>query len=209
MVFVALASLGCAQPSSGLQTFSDVTVSGPGSDAPAELYLPAIAGPYSAVVVLYGCNGVNSQYRGWARLLAGWGYAALIVDSFRPRGVSSVCNHGMDIPPLLRAKDAFIAADYLRTRHDIIAERIGVIGFSHWTVLKAVLARTVAQDKTRWSEAATRNGHALDLKIYPGVLHGFDAQRGPHIFAGHLTGRDPAAAEDAITATHTFFAARL
>ena len=90
-------------------------------------------------------------------------------------GVSSVCNRGLDIPPLLRAKDAFITADYLRTRHDIIAERIGVIGFSHWTVLKAVLARTVAQDKTRWSEAATRNGHALDLKIYPGALHGFDA----------------------------------
>jgi dienelactone hydrolase len=251
-VFVALALLGCAQPSSGLQTFSDATVGGPGSDAPAELYLPAIAGPYPAVVVLHGCNGVSSQYRGWARLLAGWGYAALVVDSFRPRGVSSVCNHSMDIPPHLRAKDAFIAADYLRARHDIIADRIGIIGFSHggWTVLKVVLASTVAQDKTRpfeaavafypgcdppnsplvtdtmiligdaddwtpavrcerWYESANRNGHTLDIKIYPGALHGFDSPRAPHIFAGHLTRRDSAAAADAIAATHTFFAARL
>ena len=55
----------------------------------------------------------------------------------------------MDIPPQLRAKDAFIAADYLRARHDIIVDRIGIIGFSHggWTVLKVVLASTVAPDK--------------------------------------------------------------
>jgi dienelactone hydrolase len=144
-LFVALALLGRAQPSSGLQTFSDATVGGPSSDAPAELHLPAIAGPYPAVVELRGCNGVSSQYRGWAGLLAGWGYAALVVDSFRPRGVSSVCNHGVDIPPQLRAKDAIIAADYLRARHGIIADRIGIIGFSHggWTVLKVVLASTV------------------------------------------------------------------
>jgi len=32
--------LGCAQPSSGLQTFSDEIVGGPSSDAPAELYVP-------------------------------------------------------------------------------------------------------------------------------------------------------------------------
>ncbi len=154
--------------------------------------------------------------------------------------------------PLLRAKDAFIAADYLRARDDIIAARIGIIGFSHggWTVLKAVLASTVAQDKARpfgaavafypgcdppdsplvtdtmiligdaddwtpaarctaWCEAVKRNGHALDIKIYPGALHGFDTAREPHIFAGHLTGRDPAAAGDAIAATHGFLAARL
>jgi dienelactone hydrolase len=251
-LFLALALLGCTPPSSGPQTYSDATVGGPGSDTPAELYLPQTAGPYPAIVVLHGCNGVSSQYRSWARLLAGWGYAALLVDSFRPRGVTEVCNHGMDIPPLMRAKDAFIAADYLRARHDIIPERIGVIGFSHggWTVLKAVLASTVAQDKARpfdaalafypacdppasplvtdtmiligdaddwtpaarcvrWYESVSRNGHTLDLKIYPGALHGFDSPRAPHIFAGHLAGRDPAAAEDAIARTHSFFAARL
>jgi hypothetical protein len=38
-LFVALALLGPAQPSSGLQTFSDATVGGPSSDAPAELHL--------------------------------------------------------------------------------------------------------------------------------------------------------------------------
>jgi dienelactone hydrolase len=94
--------------------------------------------------VLHGCIGVSSQYRGWAELLAGWGYAALVVDSFRPRG-----------------------------------------------------------------ELVDRSGHTLDIKIYPGAPHGFASPPAPHIFAGHLTGRDLAAAEDAIAATHAFSGARL
>jgi dienelactone hydrolase len=96
-------------------------------------------------VVLHGCDGVTPHYRGWARQLAGWGYLALLVDSFRPRGVETVCNHGMIVPPQLQAADAFSAAAYLGTRRDVRSERIGLIGFSHggWAVLKAVLAGLV------------------------------------------------------------------
>jgi dienelactone hydrolase len=61
----------------------------------------------------------------------------------------------------------------------------------------------------RWYKSVNRSGHMLDIKIYPGALHGFDSPRAPHIFAGHLAGRDPVAAEDAISATHAFFGARL
>jgi dienelactone hydrolase len=102
--------------------------------------MPRGAGPFSALVVLHGCNGVGPHYRNWARQLAEWGYVALLVDSFRPRNVAEVCNHGMLVPPQLQAQDAFSAAEYLRSRGDIRAERVAVIGFSHggWAVLKAV-----------------------------------------------------------------------
>ena len=83
------------------------------------------------------------HYRNWARHLAQWGYAALMIDSFRPRGFTEVCNHGELVPPEVQARDAFDAAAYLRT--SLHVTKIGVIGFSHggWAVLKAVLAGVV------------------------------------------------------------------
>ena len=64
--------------------------------------------------------------------------------------------------PRLRAQDAFNAAIYLRTRPDILPDRIGVIGFSHggWAVLKAVLAGAVRQP----AEPA----FAAAVALYPG-----------------------------------------
>jgi dienelactone hydrolase len=120
--------------------FAPDTVGGPFSMAPAELYEPNGAGPHPAIVVLHGCAGVGRHERLWAQQLAAWGYIALVVDSFRPRGIASVCNQGMLVPPRTQAQDAFAAAGYLRSRPEVAAGRIGVIGFSHggWAVLKAV-----------------------------------------------------------------------
>lgn len=137
LLLVAIETRAMAQALS----FDAGTVGGPASNARAELYLPAGAGPFPAMVVLHGCNGVAPHYRNWARRLAAWGYVALLVDSFRPRGVTAICNHGMVVPPQLQAADAFAAADYLRSLTSVRRDRIGVIGFSHggWAVLKAVL----------------------------------------------------------------------
>ena len=35
----------------------------------------------------------------------------------------------------------------------------------------------------------------FEIKIYPGALHAFDAPVMPRMFAGHLIGRDPVAAD--------------
>ena len=133
---------GAAAPAGGALSFGPDTVGGPVSNAQGEVFKPDGVGPFPAMIVLHGCDGVGRHYREWARRLRSWGYVAMLVDSFRPRGVSTVCNHGMDVPPLLQAQDGFAAAAYLRTQSDIRADRIGVIGFSHggWAVLKAVLA---------------------------------------------------------------------
>ncbi|MGH6790516.1 MAG: dienelactone hydrolase family protein [Pseudolabrys sp.] len=115
------------------------------------IILPAGTPPFPAVVVLHGCNGITPNVRIWARRLASWGYAALIVDSFTPRGIKDVCGHGLAFPGRERAKDAFAAAAYLRTRADIDPARIGAIGFSHggWTAIAAALERFVTENAAK------------------------------------------------------------
>src|SRR5512139_2335669 len=44
------------------------------------IILPDGKPPFAAVIVLHGCNGVSPNTRVWARRIASWGYAALIVD---------------------------------------------------------------------------------------------------------------------------------
>ncbi len=112
IVFMLIAwSAAAAQP----LRFGPDSVGAPFSMAAAELYQPNQAGPHPGVVVLHGCNGVGRHERLWGQQLAAWGYVALVVDSFRPRGVTTVCNEGMLVPPRLQAQDAFAAAAYLRS----------------------------------------------------------------------------------------------
>jgi dienelactone hydrolase len=129
------------------QVFDPTKVGPPLSNAPAELYLPLGAVRTGAVVVLHGCNGVGPHYREWARRLAGWGFAALLIDSFGPRGFREICNRGRLVPPEAQARDGFDGAAYLRAAPEVRAARVGIIGFSHgrWAVLKAVLAGVVRQ----------------------------------------------------------------
>jgi dienelactone hydrolase len=61
----------------------------------------------------------------------------------------------------------------------------------------------------RWRDAAVTSGHALQMTVFPGALHAFDALTPPHFYAGHYIGRDPAAAEAALAQTRSFLAARL
>ena len=123
------------------QVFDPAKVGAPLSGALAELYLPAGAAPVGAVVVLHGCDGIEPHYRQWAQRLADWGYAALLIDSFGPRGFQEMCNRGLLVPPEAQARDAFDGAAYLRAALQVRAQRVGAIGFSHggWAVLRQCL----------------------------------------------------------------------
>jgi dienelactone hydrolase len=128
------------------------TVGPPGSNKAGELTLPHTGTPpYPAVIVLHGCNGVSRHVREVAARLAGWGYAALVVDSFRPRGFENVCNRGKDFSGGRRVADVFAAADYLRSRKDIDPNHIGALGISHgaWTVLYAAMASVVVRQNAK------------------------------------------------------------
>jgi hypothetical protein len=56
------------------------------------IILPEGPPPYPAVIVLHGCNGVSPNTLAWARRVASWGYAALIINSFTPRHLVQVCD---------------------------------------------------------------------------------------------------------------------
>jgi dienelactone hydrolase len=109
------------------------------------LIVPQGQPPFPAVIVLHGCNGVSANTRVWARRLASWGYAALIVDSFSARGLRQVCDGSRALPGPARAQDVYTAAAYLRSRRDIDASRIGALGYSHggWTGLWAATHHAV------------------------------------------------------------------
>ena len=129
--------------------FDAKAIGGPNSGARAELWRPAGAGPFPAVLVMHSCAGIADNERSWAGRLVGWGYAALVVDSFGPRGQRNICERTDFIPATVRAQDAFNAAIYLRTLPDILPDRIGVMGFSHGgsTTLFAAIGEAIPVDR--------------------------------------------------------------
>jgi len=109
-------------------------------------------GPYAAVVMLHGRAGTYSSYkpgvmsadnltarhRMWGNFWAERGYIALHVDSYGPRGhAQGFPKHSYSSRPAevseqtVRPLDAYGALDYLRSRKDVIADRIGVQGWSN------------------------------------------------------------------------------
>jgi dienelactone hydrolase len=102
---------------------------------PARLVLPDGPGPFPVVILLHGCGGIGKggSMNAWAARLNGWGYGALILNSFAPRNVATVCAPALQhlVTPEDRAGDAIDAALFLQTQPRVDPDRIGVIGFSH------------------------------------------------------------------------------
>ena len=104
------------------------------------LYRPDGEGPFPALVLLHGCAGISALHHWWAATLRTWGYVALVVDSFSPRGETNVCDTLWVDSLYARMPDAYAARSYLATQAFVDAARIGVIGWSHGgtTALHAV-----------------------------------------------------------------------
>jgi dienelactone hydrolase len=134
-LMLALALTACAGE-------SGVSFPGPAVTLRGGIVKPEGVGPFPAVVLLHGCNGVIANYQTWARRLASWGYVALIVDSFGPRGIQDVCGGGNAVPYATRIEDAKAAAAYLRGQSFVQGDRIGVIGFSHGGTTAVRLVQT-------------------------------------------------------------------
>jgi len=124
------------------------------------LFRPAGAGPFPAIVLMHGRAGLYSslpgstvsleslsvRHRYWARFWANAGYVALLVDGFAPRGYPTGFGRGTygARPPevseqTVRPLDADGAAAFLQARGDVIADRIGLLGWSNGAM--AALAR--------------------------------------------------------------------
>ncbi len=112
---------------------------------PGILHKPAGTGPFPAVVMLCGCGGFDKKEDArhqatWAQRLIGWGYAALQVDSFSPRGPSSICEDTNTVSDTERSHDAYSAKAYLSALPFVDPQRIAVIGWSHggWAVMRII-----------------------------------------------------------------------
>ena len=88
-VVATVVMAGCA----GKISFDNAT---PGTPQRIEgkLYKPDGAGPFPALVLLHGCQGVVRQTETWAHWLRARGYVALAVDSFGPRHDPADCKDG-------------------------------------------------------------------------------------------------------------------
>ena len=100
----------------------------PGTPLRGLLVRPEGAGPFPAVVLLHGCDGVQPFQEQWAAELASWGYVALLVDSHGPRGIGDDCAH---YPPTAgtRTFDAFGALRHLGGLPSVDPARVGVMGW--------------------------------------------------------------------------------
>ncbi|MDH3691612.1 MAG: dienelactone hydrolase family protein [Gammaproteobacteria bacterium] len=107
-----------------------------------ELFQPEGEGPFPALVLLHGCFGIEEYQREWAQLLSNWGYVVLLVDSFEPRLVVSVCEKLLQarFDPVVqdRVNDAYGALTYLAERNFVDADRVGLMGWANDAVLGAI-----------------------------------------------------------------------
>jgi dienelactone hydrolase len=98
----------------------------------ARFYLPVErAGALSAMVITPSNAGVRSEREiFYAETLARNGIAALVIDSFSSRGVTSVFTGGSRITPWQSENDAFAGLQFLLRDSRIRSDRIGVMGVS-------------------------------------------------------------------------------
>jgi dienelactone hydrolase len=106
------------------------------------LYKPEGAGPFPAVIGMHGCDGLVDQdgrvhplYGTWGETLSKEGYLVLLPDAFGSRGHGNLCAVQ---PPSARPvqadreipRDNYGALAYLRTRPDVKANSIAILGQS-------------------------------------------------------------------------------
>lgn len=96
----------------------------------AEIHWPAAAGPVPAMVIHHGSGGVGEREGRFAREIVAMGVAAVVIDSFRPRGVSSTVQDQSAVTGQDFNLDALMALKSLGGNGRINPAKIGITGFS-------------------------------------------------------------------------------
>ena len=101
---------------------------------------PVLGERRPAIVLMHGCGGMLdsrgelvARHRDWAERFARWGFVALTLDSFAPRGIKAICElKDRPIQPWNeRTADAYAALGYLAARSDVDPASVFVLGWSH------------------------------------------------------------------------------
>jgi dienelactone hydrolase len=106
---------------------------------PAVVMMHGRAGAYSILAKgVFDASTLSQRHRMWGRLWAEQGYLALLVDGFGPRGYprgfpqgSYESRPGEVNEVTIRPLDAYGALAYLRSRPDVAADRVGLLGWSN------------------------------------------------------------------------------
>lgn len=104
-----------------------------------ELYVPQEGTPpYPTMVGYHGCSGTLEGARDWARLLNQNGFAVVLVESIKPRGLEwrEVCS-GKKLWGSERAGDIMVSLEAIRTLPFVDASQLHLFGWSHggWSLM--------------------------------------------------------------------------
>lgn len=168
--FLSWSVTGTAQVHKEPVTFNSLSGAGqPPAIIPADLYVPTDRpGPFGAVVLVHGSGGVADFREHWyAQEFVARGFAALVIDSFKPRGVTSTVDDQTRVSTFQMLQDAYGALAFLAADKRIDPARIGVMGFSKGGV---VALWSAAKQVGNRAEAAggVKQRFAFHLPFYPG-----------------------------------------
>ncbi|NNL89369.1 MAG: prolyl oligopeptidase family serine peptidase [Marinicaulis sp.] len=138
-----------------------------------ELRLPDGAGPFPVVIQFHGCAGIRPPFQAqWADIANDAGFAALIVDSVGPRGMSrpeaveAVCG-GKRLVGQERAGDIMAAVEIAVRNPELDPTQIILAGWSHgaWSVMDYL-----TMDQRGKGPAGLTNWPATSHKISGAIL---------------------------------------
>ena len=167
----------------------------PAASMPAVVMMHGRAGPYSSAAKgVFDATTLSKRHVFWGRFWAEHGYAALLVDSFGPRGFAGGFPiHSYDDRPdavnevTVRPLDAYAALAFLRSRADIDGHRVVLQG---WSNGGSTTLATLADVTLKSAGLAPKEGFLGGVAFYPACgLHGaFDARYLPYaplrVFSG-------------------------
>jgi TPR repeat protein/dienelactone hydrolase len=131
----------------------------------ADLYRPPVEGRVPAAVIINSSGGVSAHTElNYARVLARHGMAALVVDSFAPRGVRRTGDDQTRVAQTQSNADAVAGFRWLAAQSWVDASRIVVMGMSRG----GEAAYSVALDSLRRHLRATDIRFAAHVAMSPG-----------------------------------------
>lgn len=147
-----------------------------------------VSGKIPVVVIAHGSAGVQRKDTDfWAPYFNHLGFAALVVDTFTPRGVTSVVDDQNLVSNAADTVDAFYALKFLAADPRFDANRIGVIGFSRGGVAANETAVRMFRDNVLREQRTLQ--FAFHIPVYPGCQNSrfrkngsFDRTGAPMLF---------------------------
>jgi dienelactone hydrolase len=169
-------------PDKPLVVAGKLTVSSQPINVPGELYLPKNApAPMPAVILVHGSGGLGFEgdhIRDWAGRLNGWGVAALVIDTYGPRGITETVSDQQRISIFAQIADAYAALKALAADPRIDRNRIAIMGFSRG----AIVTMDTAMETLRQGFGSGNLRFAAHVALYSGCNIAF---------ADHATDKAP------------------